>query len=130
MKNIEIKRRFAAVLPEVMVDYFQIQQVFFNIIVNAEYFMIKAHNRGVLTVTTEILGNFIKISFTDDGPGIEEKYLSDIFTPLFTTKQIGKGTGLGLSICHGIIAEHNGRLYAESQVGKGATFIIELPIKH
>jgi len=118
----------AANLPEIMVDYFQMQQVFLNIIINAEYFMIQAHNRGTLTITTQRLDNTVRVSVADDGPGIPKENLSRIFTPFFTTKEVGKGTGLGLSICHGIVAEHEGRIYARSRLGKGATFVVELPI--
>ena len=90
--------------------------------------MIEAHNRGILTITTERTGNIIKVSFADDGSGIAEESLGHLFDPFFTTKEVGKGTGLGLSICHGIVTEHGGRIYAESELGKGATFIVELPI--
>ena len=115
-------------LPEIMVDYFQMQQVFLNIIVNAEYFMIEAHKRGALTVTTERVDNAVRVSFADDGPGIPDENLGRLFTPFFTTKDVGKGTGLGLSICHGIVAGHGGKIYATSQPGNGATFIVELPV--
>ena len=128
VNNIEVKRQLAANLPEIMVDYFQMQQVFLNIIINAEYFMIQAHNRGTLTITTQRLDNTVRVSVADDGPGIPKENLSRIFTPFFTTKEVGKGTGLGLSICHGIVAEHEGRIYARSRLGKGATFVVELPI--
>ena len=128
VNNIEVSRQFASDLPEVMVDYFQMQQVFLNIIINAEYFMTQAHNRGTLTITTERLDNIVRISFADDGPGISKENLSRIFNPFFTTKEVGKGTGLGLSICHGIVAEHGGSIYARSRLGKGATFVVELPI--
>ncbi len=67
-------------------------------------------------------------SFADDGPGISKETMGHLFDPFFTTKEVGKGTGLGLSICHGIITEHGGRIYAESELGKGATFVMELPI--
>ncbi len=70
----------------------------------------------------------VKTSFADDGPGITAKALGHIFDPFFTTKEVGKGTGLGLSIAHGIITEHGGNLYAESEPVKGATFIVKLPI--
>jgi len=90
--------------------------------------MIEAHNRGTLTITTERTGDVIRASFTDDGPGIAEENLGHLFDPFFTTKEVGKGTGLGLSICHGIITEHGGRIYAENELGKGATFVVELPI--
>ena len=128
VNNIGVNRRFASGLPEVMVDYFQMQQVFLNIIINAEYFMTQAHNRGTLTITTERFDNIIRISFADDGPGIFKEDLSRIFDPFFTTKEVGKGTGLGLSICHGIVAGHGGSIYARSRLGKGATFVVELPI--
>ncbi len=128
VSNIQVNTRFAPDLPEFMADYFQLQQVFLNIIINAEHFMIEAHNRGTLTITTERTGDIIKASFSDDGPGIAEENMGHLFDPFFTTKEIGKGTGLGLSICHGIVTEHGGRIYAEGELGKGATFIVELPI--
>jgi len=126
--NIEIKRQLAPALPEIMVDHFQMQQVFLNIIINAEYFMIEAHNRGTLAITTKRRNNAVVVTVADDGPGIPPENLDRIFDPFFTTKQTGKGTGLGLSICHGIVTEHGGQIYAKSQLGKGATFFIELPI--
>ncbi len=127
VENIEVDTRFAPDLPEVMADYFQLQQVFLNIIINAEYFMIEAHKRGTLTITTEKVGNIVRTSFADDGPGISKEHLGHLFDPFFTTKEVGKGTGLGLSICHGVVTEHGGRIYAESLLGKGATFVMELP---
>ena len=128
VSNIEIIRRFAPDLPEIMIDHFQIRQVFLNLIINAEYFMTEAHNRGTLTITTKSSDSIVRISFADDGPGISKENLSRIFSPFFTTKEVGKGTGLGLSICHGIVAEHGGSISARSQLGKGTTFVVELPI--
>jgi signal transduction histidine kinase len=126
--GIEVERHLSAHLPIVMVDCFQMQQVFINIVMNAEYFMIQAHNRGTLTVTTTRQNGSVLVSFTDDGPGIPPENLTRIFDPFFTTKEAGKGTGLGLSICHGIVAEHGGQIYAASQPGRGATILIELCI--
>lgn len=126
--GIEVERHLAAHLPEIMVDYFQMQQVFINIVMNAEYFMIQAHNGGTLTVTTTRQNGNVLVSFTDDGPGIPPENLTRIFDPFFTTKEVGKGTGLGLSICHGIVAEHGGQIYAASQLGRGASILIELCI--
>ena len=111
-----------------MADYFQMQQVFLNLVLNAEQIMTETHERGVLTITAEYTNGIIKISFTDDGPGIAPENIKRIFDPFFTTKEVGKGTGLGLSISYGIISAHGGRIYAESEYGKGATFIIELPV--
>jgi len=128
VSNIQINTRFAPDLPEVMAGYFQLQQVFLNIVINAEHFMIEAHHGGTLTITTEKVGDIVRASFADDGTGIARKNLGHLFDPFFTTKEVGKGTGLGLSICHGIITEHGGRIYAESELDRGATFTVELPI--
>ena len=128
VNNIEIVTHLAANLPRVTGNLGQLQQVFLNIIVNAEFFMLEAHQKGTLTITTEQIGDFIRASFTDDGPGISEAGMKNLFTPFYTTKDVGKGTGLGLSICHGIITEHGGRIYTKSEPGKGATFIVELPV--
>jgi signal transduction histidine kinase len=128
VNNIEVERHLGADLPKIMVDYFQIQQVFMNIIINAEHFMTEAHNRGTLTVTTKKQNGTVKISIADDGPGILPENLKRIFDPFFTTKAAGRGTGLGLSICHGIVTEHGGQIYAKSQLSKGTTFFVELPI--
>jgi two-component system NtrC family sensor kinase len=127
---IEVERHLASDLPEVMVDYSQMQQVFLNIIVNAEYFMTEAHNRGTLTITTKKQNGTVSISIADDGPGIPSENLGRIFDPFFTTKEPGKGTGLGLSICHGIVTEHGGQIYVRSRLGSGAAFFVELPINH
>ena len=125
--NIRVHTRFDRALPEIMADPFQIQQVFLNIVINAEYFMTEAHKQGNLTVSTQKSGDMVRIVFTDDGPGIAPGILKHVFDPFYTTKGVGKGTGLGLSICHGIVSAHGGRIYAESPVGKGASFIVELP---
>jgi PAS domain S-box-containing protein len=129
VNNIEVERHLANDLPEVMVDYYQMQQVFLNIIINAEFFMVEAHRRGRLTITTEQVDGVVRATITDDGPGIPEKNLNLIFDPFFTTKDVGKGTGLGLSICHGIVTEHGGRIHAMNNPGAGATFVIELNLE-
>jgi signal transduction histidine kinase len=127
INNIRVITRFAPDLKLVMADASQLQQVFFNIMTNAEFFMIETHHKGTLTITTENIDNIVRASFTDDGPGMSADTLAHLFTPFFTTKPVGKGTGLGLSICHGIMASHEGKMYAESKLGEGATFIVELP---
>ena len=129
VNNIKVNTHFAPNLPQIIGNSSQLQQVFFNVIVNAEQAMLEAHSRGVITVTTERLGGVVKVRLADDGPGISPENMKKLFTPFFTTKAVGKGTGLGLSICHGIVTEHGGRIYAESELEKGATFIVELPIK-
>ncbi len=128
VNNIEVTTNFAPKLPEIMVDYFQIQQVFLNIIINAESAMLESNKCGKLTITTERKNDHVVASFKDDGPGIDEDNIDRIFHPFFTTKEVGKGTGLGLSICHGIVTEHKGKIYVKSELGRGANFVIELPI--
>jgi signal transduction histidine kinase len=128
VSNIKINTKLTSDLPEVMADYSQLQQVFINIILNAEAAMLEANNGGTLTITTQRFNHSVRASFADDGPGINKENLDRIFDPFFTTKEVGKGTGLGLSVCHGIISEHGGKIYARSKPGSGATFIVELPI--
>ena len=112
----------------VMADESQLEQVFLNLISNAEDFMIKANGSGIFTVTLERIDDVARISFADNGPGIRRENLQKVFDPFFTTKDIGQGSGLGLSICYGIMQEHGGTITAESVLGQGATFVIELPI--
>jgi PAS domain S-box-containing protein len=126
--NIKVITQLAKDLPLTVADAGQLQQVFLNLIVNAETEMKLARVSGKLLVKTQQINKTIRISFKDDGPGIAEQNLDRIFDPFFTTRQVGQGTGLGLSVCYGIVSEHGGRIYAESKPGKGATFIVELPI--
>jgi PAS domain S-box-containing protein len=128
LANINVLTELAPDLPYIVADPGQIQQVFLNIVLNAETEMKLAHGQGTLLVKTECINDAIRVSFNDDGPGISEENLNNIFDPFFTTRKTGEGTGLGLSVCHGIISEHNGRIYAQSKSDKGATFIVELPI--
>ncbi|MDY6892443.1 MAG: PAS domain S-box protein [Chloroflexota bacterium] len=126
--NINLVTDLASDLPFTLADAGQLQQAFLNIIINAETEMKSMHGRGNLWIKTERIDDYIRVSFADDGPGIAENNLERIFEPFFSTRAIGEGTGLGLSICHGIVAEHNGKIYAESQLGKGTTFVVELPL--
>jgi len=128
--NIEVITHLAAGLPQIMIDFHQMQEVFLNIILNAEQAIIGANGGGKLTIKTEEKKGYIRITFTDDGPGIPAKELDKIFDPFYTTKAEKGGTGLGLSVCHGIVTEHGGKIYAGNKPGKGATFSIELPLTH
>ncbi|MES0329495.1 MAG: PAS domain S-box protein, partial [Dehalococcoidales bacterium] len=101
VNNITIVNRLDPNLPEAMGDEFQLQQVFLNIILNAEFAMIEARHGGTLTIATEKVNGVVRTSIADDGPGISKLALGHLFDPFFTTKEVGKGTGLGLSICHG-----------------------------
>jgi CheY-like chemotaxis protein len=126
--NIRVAFQPARDLPMTIVDPGQLQQVFLNLIINAETEMKLAHGKGKLSIKAEHIDNTIRISFKDNGPGIAKENLEKIFNPFFTTREVGQGTGLGLNLCHGIITEHKGRIWAESRLGRGATFFVELPI--
>jgi two-component system NtrC family sensor kinase len=104
------------------------QQVIINIMLNAEQAMAGAGVKGKIIIRTNLISGYLNISLTDNGPGIAPEHISKIFDPFFTTKEVGTGSGLGLPICYGIIAEHKGTIRVESELGKGATFIIELPL--
>jgi len=115
-------------LPLTMADFEQVKQVFLNVIKNAEQAMSGAHGRGKLLVRTQLIGEEIRASFTDNGPGIPEEDLARIFDPFFTTKGTGKGAGLGLTVAYGLVEGHGGRICATSEPGRETTFVVELPI--
>ena len=126
--NITITTELYPALPSTMADATLLQQAFLNLIINAETAMKQAHGKGRLFIKTTLINDTIQISFTDDGPGINESNLIHLFDPFFSTRRVGQGTGLGLSVCYGIINEHNGQIYVQSQLGKGAVFTVELPV--
>ena len=126
--NIEIITQLDPHLPEATVDPHQLQQVFLNLINNARQ-AIEAHQpKGWIKITTAAVGENVRVTLQDSGPGIAPENLKKLFDPFFTTKEVGKGTGLGLSLCYGIIKEHGGTITARSARGEGAIFTVELPI--
>ena len=127
VKNIEVDKRLTLSLPPVQADQMELQQVFINLIINAEFFMDRYHHGGTLNLETGESDGWVRITVTDNGPGIPEAKLPQIFSPFFTTKEIGQGTGLGLSICRGILTRYGGRIRAENVPGGGARFTVELP---
>lgn len=126
--NIKIVLELEDGLPRTMVDLFQLQQVFINIINNAEDAMVAANGRGTIVIKTRKKRNKVEITFRDDGPGISREIIHKVFDPFFTTKEVGKGTGLGLSITHGIVTEHGGTIDIASAEEGGAVVTVELPI--
>jgi len=126
--NITVTTQLDPALPSTIADATLLQQAFLNLVINAETAMKLAHGKGSLLIKTVLISDTIQISFTDDGPGIAEANLVHLFDPFFSTRGFGQGTGLGLSVCYGIITEHNGQIYARSQVDKGSTFTVELPV--
>jgi two-component system NtrC family sensor kinase len=125
MQKAEIVLNLGENLPQVHADAGRMQQVLVNLLVNAGDAMTEAG--GTITVTTDLVEDGVRIRVADTGCGIEPADLDKIFEPFFSTKGT-RGNGLGLAIVWGIVEEHGGRLTVESEVGKGATFTIVLPL--
>ena len=127
--NVEVQLDLAEDLPRVWADGHQLQQVAVNLFTNAHHAMRDSAPPRRLTVTTRSDPAHERVSLTiaDTGPGIPADLQPRIFEPLFTTKPEGQGTGLGLPLCRGIVESHNGTIRVESEPGRGATFVIELP---
>jgi len=124
--TLRVETELTEPLPPVKLDQFKVIRAFTNIITNGMQAMRESTSEGMLTIRTSVEGDRVRIIFSDTGPGIPEEDLLKVFDPFFSTKKEGMGTGLGLSLCHGIITGHGGDIWAESEVGKGATFIVEL----
>jgi signal transduction histidine kinase len=127
-KQIHVAKHYASDLPPVQIDREQIKQVFLNILLNA---IEATKENGKIIVKTRSFMKpggepYAQIEFTDTGCGIPGEYLEDIFNPFFTTKSTG--SGLGLSISNQIIQDHRGYIDVESQLGKGSSFFINLPV--
>jgi signal transduction histidine kinase len=112
-------------IPQINCDIQKLNQVFMNVLINAVQAIEK---QGTIKIKTYSKNNSVIVQISDTGKGISKEYIKKIFDPFFTTKEPGKGTGLGLSISYRIIKEHNGTIDVESEVGKGTTFTIILPI--
>ena len=139
-EHIELRTTFTGEDIVIMADSGQIEQVLINLATNARDAM---PDGGCLNISTELVeldedflkihnygksGKYALLSITDTGTGIDEKTREKIFEPFFTTKEVGEGTGLGLSMVYGIIKQHNGYINVDSEVGKGTTFKICLPV--
>ena len=126
LHRIEILREFQQDLPLVQTDAPSLRQVVLNLLTNATHAVQKD---GKIRIATKRSQNgSVDIIVEDTGCGIPKDHLAKIFDPFFTTKPEGKGTGLGLSICHGIVDKLGGRISVRSEVGKGSTFVVTLPI--
>lgn len=124
-KSLSITKEFHPDLPSVLANENQLLQVFVNLIQNAAQAMGKS---GTLILKTEPCGSEkVRASVSDTGAGIEQEALQRIFEPFYTTKAPGEGTGLGLSVTYGIVERHKGTIEAESEPGKGTTFVVTLP---
>jgi len=125
--NVKIVTEFGADMPQIQADPAQLEAVFVNLITNAAEAMPEG---GTLTLRTRSgPAGLVTVEVADTGTGISPENLTKIFTPFFTTKKVGKGTGLGLAISYGIVKMHRGQINIQSEVGKGTTFIVILPIR-
>jgi signal transduction histidine kinase len=127
LAKVKVRGDLAPNLPPIYGDRHQLEQVFLNIVLNALDAMPKG---GTLTITCNNTKDrdMVCVEFADSGLGIPEHTISDIFNPFFTTKPDAKGTGLGLSVSLGIIRQHGGDIRVRSEVGKGTTFAVTLPV--
>lgn len=126
----EMEKQLAPNLPLVPCYADELNQVFINLLVNAVDAIREKHDKkGVIKISTALVGEFVQITIADNGVGIEDKIKNKIFQPFFTTKDVGKGTGQGLAIVYDIIYNlHKGSIDVNSEVGKGTEFIIKLPL--
>ncbi|MDP2966529.1 MAG: ATP-binding protein, partial [Pelolinea sp.] len=126
LQNVIVSETYQPDLPYLYGNKEMLQQVFANLILNACNAMPEG---GLLKITAEAISTGqVEIRFTDTGCGISHENLNKIFDPFFTTMPVGKGIGLGLSISHAIVLQHSGVIEVQSEVGKGSSFIVKLPI--
>ena len=119
----DVQTCFAADLPPVPCLAGEFNQVILNLLMNA------AQTIGTITITTKCEEDWVEVQIQDTGAGIPEDVRARIFEPFFTTKEVGKGTGQGLALAHAVIVKkHDGKIWFESEVGKGTTFFLRLPL--
>jgi PAS domain S-box-containing protein len=126
--HVVVRSRLSPNMPRAMLDPNQVEQVLANLIANAFQALMQKPTDRLIEVTTEHSDSQLWITITDNGPGMPTEVMGRIFEPFFTTKPPGKGTGLGLAISFSIIEAHCGKIWADSQPGKGARFSIQLPL--
>jgi signal transduction histidine kinase len=123
--KVVVEREYGQ-LPPVWCNLGLLNQVFLNILLNAADAI---QNRGIVRITTSAVDESVRIAISDSGCGIPPEQMERIFEPFYSTKQVGQGTGLGLTIAFDIIVnKHGGRIDVASEVGKGSTFTITLPV--
>ena len=125
--RITVVKDYEQNVPKIEAYGGQLNQVFMNILDNAQYAI---KGEGTVTISVKQEGENVVIKFSDTGEGIKKEDIRKVFEPFFTTKPVGQGTGLGMSITYRVIKNHNGEIFIDSEVGKGTTFTIKLPINY
>ncbi len=125
--RITVVKDYEPNVPKIEAYGGQLNQVFMNILDNAQYAI---KGEGTVTISVKQEGENVVIKFSDTGEGIKKEDIKKVFEPFFTTKPVGQGTGLGMSITYRVIKNHNGQITIDSEVGKGTTFTIKLPINY
>ena len=123
--NVNVVMNVAPNIPQIIGNPDEIGQVWSNLIHNALYAM---NYTGTITIQVYAIENCLRISFSDTGEGISKENMEKIFSPFYTTKPAGEGSGLGLEISKKIIEQHDGEMWAESKLGEGTTFYVQLPL--
>ena len=132
-RQVSITRHYDQHLPDLFCNGTEIQQLVLNLFKNAAHVLFEKKGDGLtpsIDIRTSHTDHQVRIEIEDNGTGIPEKIHKRIFKPFFTTKEVGMGTGLGLSVSYFIITKnHGGTRSFESVEGKGATFIVTLPVR-
>jgi PAS domain S-box-containing protein len=130
ISGVKVETHLDPDLPDMIGSEDQLQQVFMNLVSNAaEAIESKGSGRLLIETRHSLRENKLLVNFKDTGVGVTEKNMSKLFEPFFTTKKKGKGVGLGLSVAYGIIQEHGGSIYVESNAGESTQFNVKLPLK-
>jgi PAS domain S-box-containing protein len=139
--SIDIRQNIKATADTILADPTQIHQVMINLCTNASHAMQKSGGIMEIEIQNVVLyedsasfdhdlipGNYVKVTISDTGQGMDPEIINRIFDPYFTTKEVGKGSGMGLSVVHGIVKSYRGTITVASEVGKGTTFNVYFPV--
>ncbi|MBU6376590.1 MAG: hypothetical protein KGQ59_11380, partial [Bdellovibrionales bacterium] len=130
-RGVEVKKLYSGSLPKVFANPVQLEQVFINLTTNArDSIESTGRGSGKIEIQTRVAGKFVEVIFKDDGVGMDDRTKSKAFNPFFTTKEVGKGMGLGLSLSYGILSKIHGSIFVESELGRGAEFLVRIPIDY